>query len=484
MSSSWLPYFVREHELNDVESRLSNRPDSIELLLTRAHLLTELDRIEEAKSTYLKAVTLAPTDLNLLNDFGKLLFDSGFRSAAGTLFRQAIAHHPGDPASSTNLGNVCYLNGDLAAARECFERALALSPDQREAHRGLSYVLRDLGEEAASRQHAESAFKGNSVVVQPYRGKNAPIRILQLVSGVGGNAAVERFLDNRTFLSTVIVAEYFDTDMPLPAHEVLINAIADADLSSTALDAAEKIVQKTSAAIVNHPRAIKVTTRAQSTKCLAAIPSVLAPKTLNLPRASLTTDHTLQILGDHGFEFPILLRSPGFHTGQYFERVENLDQLEGTLTKLPGQEVMVIQYLDSRGPDGKFRKYRVMMIDGELLPLHLAISRDWKVHYFTAEMADYPEHRRQDAAFLENMTLVLGEKAVRALHEIQKALGLDYAGIDFGISVDGKLILFEANAAMNVLPPGPDERWNYRRPHVQRILDTARGMIVRKAKTS
>ena len=101
---------------------------------------------------------------------------------------------------------------------------------------------------------------------------------------------------------------------------------------------------------------------------------------------------------------------------------------------LPGAGLTAIQYLDSRGADGKVRKYRVMMIDGRLYPLHLAISSHWKIHYFTAEMAERAEHRAEDAEFLENMPGVLGPRAMAALEQIQAALGLDYAGIDFGLS--------------------------------------------------
>ncbi len=108
--------------------------------------------------------------------------------------------------------------------------------------------------------------------------------------------------------------------------------------------------------------------------------------------------------------------------------------------------------------DGLARKYRVMMIDGQLYPLHLAISNHWKIHYFTADMADRPEHRAEDAAFLENMPAVLGPRATAALAEIQSRLGLDYAGIDFGLNASGEILLFEANATMVVHPPEPDEK--------------------------
>ena len=79
--------------------------------------------------------------------------------------------------------------------------------------------------------------------------------------------------------------------------------------------------------------------------------------------------------------------------------------------QLPGKELTVIEFLNARGADGKVRKYRVMMIDGQLYPLHVAISSQWKIHYFTAEMAERADHRAEDAEFLENMPGVLGPRA-------------------------------------------------------------------------
>jgi hypothetical protein len=66
-----------------------------------------------------------------------------------------------------------------------------------------------------------------------------------------------------------------------------------------------------------------------------------------------------------------------------------------------------------------------MMIDGEIYPLHLAISGNWKVHYFTSDMADRPDHRQEELAFLSDMRGVLGNKAMTGLAAIRDALGLD-----------------------------------------------------------
>ena len=73
---------------------------------------------------------------------------------------------------------------------------------------------------------------------------------------------------------------------------------------------------------------------------------------------------------------------------------------------------------------------------------------------------------------------VLGARAMQALAGIQATLGLDYAGIDFGLSAAGDLLLFEANATMVVNPPEPGERWAYRRPAVERIFAAVRRKLI------
>jgi hypothetical protein len=122
-----------------------------------------------------------------------------------------------------------------------------------------------------------------------------------------------------------------------------------------------------------------------------------------------------------------------------------------------------------------------MMIDGALYPLHLAISQSWKVHYFTSDMADQPGHRAEEAKFLEDMPGVLGPKAMRALRATQAALGLDYAGIDFGLSPEGDLLLFEANATMVIAKPNEEARWAYRRGAIDRAVEAVVAMLKRKA---
>nr|WP_294546167.1 hypothetical protein [uncultured Rhodopila sp.] len=80
--------------------------------------------------------------------------------------------------------------------------------------------------------------------------------------------------------------------------------------------------------------------------------------------------------------------------------------LDQAAASLPGDNWLAIEDL---GADGAARKYRVMIIDGVLYPLHPAISADWKVHYFATGMEAHAAHREEERRFLDNMPGVPGD---------------------------------------------------------------------------
>jgi len=474
--ADWPPQRAREAALRYLSARIASDPASVSLRFESACLLTELGRTLEARNAYLDLLAREPSHRLALNNLGTLLHAAGYRTAARTAYAEAVARHPDDPMSRVNLGNVLYEAGEFEAAREQYEAALRFDPSHAEAHQGLAYVLAELGDEEGAQWHQRKGFEDRPIMMLPYRGDGPPVRLLLLVSSVGGNIPTRHLLDDRVFQTFVVVPEFYDAKVPLPAHQVVFNAIGDADLAAPALAAAQSLVAGTAAPVINSPAAVLATGRADHAR-LSRLPGVVTPATVTLPRELLSSPEAAATVARHGFRFPLLLRTPGYHTGRHFLRVETPEALAAAVAQLPGRELTVIEFLNARGADGKVRKYRVMLIDGELYPLHVAISSHWKVHYFTADMAEQPDHRAEDAEFLENMPGVLGPRAMEALAHIQATLGLDYAGIDFGLSGTGDVLVFEANATMVVNPPEPDERWAYRRPAVERIFAAVRRML-------
>jgi tetratricopeptide (TPR) repeat protein len=477
----WSGRAARQTQLDAIEQQLRVMPDAIDAQIDRANLLHLVDRQIEARDAFLRIVQRFPTNFRALNEFGNLLVSMGYIMAAGHVYAEATKHHPANPTGHVNLANLLLQSGNFDEACKHYELALRINPSHREAHRGLGATLSAMGDRERANPHLKTAFGDQCLATIPYRGDDKPIPILKLVSSGDGNIQTNSFLDDRIYMTTVAVADFLDHSVPLPHHDVIFNAIGDADICQAALDAATAVVARSGAPVINDPSAVAKTGRSTNAKRLAHLAGVRTPLMVDVPRALLASTEGYSVLQSRGVGYPFLLRAPGFHTGRNFVLVNNAIELQSAASSLPGSQLLVIEYLDARGSDGHARKYRVIIVDGHIYPLHVAISRQWKVHYFTADMAENPAHRSEDAAFLADINAVLGSQAMRGLRHIRDILSLDYGGIDFGLGANGEVLLFEANATMVVNPPSGDARWDYRRSAVSKILDAVSAMILRKA---
>jgi hypothetical protein len=483
MAGSWPPRLAQEARLAELDRLIAGmgcddtRPDTIDCAAERAALLNALGRTADARAAYLDVLKRAPHHFGALNDFAALLVATGFRTAARTLLAEAVRLHPGNPKGHVNLANLALRDGEHALARAHFEAALKLDAGHPQAHQGLAMVLAELGDSAAAARHRRFGYAQNFLTELPYRGTTPPIPLLLMVSAEGGDIPTAPFLDDHVFQVFAVMAEFFDPAAALPPHRLIFNAVGDADLCRPALATVASLIARSRAPVINDPSAVLKTGRLANAMRLGSLPGVVAPAMARLPRAVLAGAAAASALAGRGLTFPLLLRSPGHHTGRHFVKVERADALARAAGALPGDELLAIAWLDARDRDGLARKYRVMIVDGQLYPLHLAISQHWKVHYFTADMAENAEHRGEDAAFLADLRSVIGDKAMAALGRIAAMLGVDYGGIDFGLGPGGEVLLFEANATMAVVPPDPDARWHYRRPAVARILDAVGAMM-------
>jgi ferredoxin len=410
-------------------------------LLSRARRLAAGGEDAQALQAYLTVLRAAPTHGAALMELAALAESCGHRAAARTCYAQVLSCDPSHAAARINLATLLLEEGDAPGARLHCQAALDAAPDLPQAHQGMARALAALGYEQEAAHHRERGFRGHAVVTLPCRGPGPGIPLLLLVSALGGNIPTRHWIDPNRFAVTAIHADYFDPGTALPAHALVLNAIGDADLCATALARAEAMLAGGTARVINPPARVRATGRAEVALRLAGLPGVVTPSIRLMPRA--------EILARGDLRFPLLLRSPGFHTGQHFVRVDAREALADAVTALPGGSLFVIDYLNARGADGMVRKYRVMMIGGVLYPVHLAVSADWKVHYYTSARDAF---RAEEARFLGDMPGVLGARAMAALHAIMEVLGLDYAGVDFALGERGEVLVFEANAGMVLTP--------------------------------
>jgi glutathione synthase/RimK-type ligase-like ATP-grasp enzyme len=368
----------------------------------------------------------------------------------------------------------------LTDARRHFEIALQLNRNLVEAHQGLATVFQRLGDEKNALLHRNSGFKNQAISTLNYRGQGTPVQLLVLSSARDGNIPWRLLIDRGIFHTTLLAVDYFDA--PLPPHQLVFNAIGDADLCEDELRKACHLLKNSRLPVINSPDNVLKTGRLMNAKRLANIPNVALPRMMLISRTDFLNGHALKILDEQALTPPLLLRSPGFHGGNYFVRVDKLDELNSAAEKLPGESLLAIEFLDSGNPDGLYRKYRVMCIDGKLYPIHLAISTRWNVHYFSADMAENERYRIEEANFLNDISTCLGQKAISALNRISQILALDYCGIDFGLDAENNILVYEANSTMVINPPTHEAQWDYRRTAIDNALTAAKQMFIERVR--
>ncbi len=413
----------------------------------------------------------------------ELLKIGGACSAAGRVdeakqaYLAALAREPANVEAMTGLGELLARIGMFADARTVLEEALRVSPAHADAHRVLVIVLAALGEQAAADEHSRRDFALRPIEVTPFTGTGDPIRLLLVTAAAGVNTRTARFRDARIFETIRVAAEYVDADDPLPQHDLVFNAVGEAERAFDALAAAERLVARTDRPVINHPRGVRAANRVDNAVRLGALGGVRTARTRRITRRAAADPDVVRELG-----LPLLLRVPGHHTGEYFERIDELAQVEAALARLPGDELLAMSFLDARDVQGRYRKYRMMIVDGRLYPLHAAVGEHWKLHFFSATHG--AAERAIDEVFLADPKAVIGARAIDALEAITGALGLDYGGVDFAVDRDGAVLVFEANASMTVPEPDPDPTFAYRNASLDAVAAAVIRMLRNRARSA
>jgi hypothetical protein len=136
------------------------------------------------------------------------------------------------------------------------------------------------------------------------------------------------------------------------------------------------------------------------------------------------------------------------------ELITNSEELV-QFTHLYRESLYFTHFIDFRSSDGFYRKFRVRVIGDSIVPNHLFFNEGWKVHGHASRdlMANHPWMLKEEEQFILGHHPAYTERVNRCLREIHARIGTDFYGIDFAILDDGRLLLFEANAAMRSIYP-------------------------------
>ena len=231
---------------------------------------------------------------------------------------------------------------------------------------------------------------------------------------------------------------------------LIFNQIADADTHRGSLERCAELCEQLSSVVINQPQKVMRTTRDRVFELLKGIPGVKMPRTLRFQPSS--PDGVFQFAEAAKIDFPFIVRIVGDHAGKSMVLVRSLEDL-ALLHVFPfdGRDYYLTEYVDYKDDDGFYHKQRFIVIDGEPVLRHSLYNSDWKIHGSSRQFMLDRESWEEDQKRCEWLETEMIPKLGPAFKEIKDRLGLEYFGVDCNINRDGEVLIFEANANMNIL---------------------------------
>jgi hypothetical protein len=213
---------------------------------------------------------------------------------------------------------------------------------------------------------------------------------------------------------------------------------------------------------------------------LQSAPGLVMPVTIRVDRQSLdrvgNTDMVKLPAWDGGF--PIIVRPVDSQKGHGLAKLDDPGAIASYLRARPEDAFYVAPYVEYRGPDGQFRKYRIVLIGQRPYACHMAISNHWVVHYISAGMPESTAKRAEEARFFAGFDDGFARRHQDALAAIAKRLELEYVGIDCGETPEGELLIFEVDSGMTVHAMDPVDIFPYKRPQMHKVFRAFRQMLM------
>ena len=316
----------------------------------------------------------------------------------------------------------------------------------------------------------------------------ASIRLLVLM-GAGdlmANSPVELLLENSDIaLDMLYVTPQKPLPPSLPAHDVLFVAIGESDENIPLLLELDNTLKSWPQPVLNMPGRIALLSRDSACALLKSSPGIVMPDTARISR------QTLEQIGREEFavatvladgEFPLIARPVDSHAGKGLAKLDNPAAISDYLQTMTQTEFYISRFIDYRGKDGLFRKYRIVLIEGRPFVCHMAISSHWMIHYLNADMTESAEKRAEEERFMANFDEDFALRHKDAFHAIYERTGLDYLGIDCGETADGSLLIFEVDSNMAVHALDPVDLFPYKQPQMRKVFAAFRETLMNAMK--
>jgi hypothetical protein len=376
------------------------------------------------------------------------------------------------------LAGLAFRGADLARLLAHVERP---APDA-EARAALDYD-RSVALQLAFRRDEGLALQGVALAgsrlfrISGCDAEPARLRVLALMApgDLMVNTPIEFLIDPEAMQLDLL---YLPPGQELPEaisdHDVAFMAVSESDLPTLAR--LEALCAVWPRPVVNDPARIPMLARDRLWRVLAGCEAICCPPTVRLSRAYLRAGEL-----PPGWAFPVLARPAGSHGGAGLAKAADARALAACVEAMEAAEVFLTPFIDYRGPDGLFRKYRIALVGGAPFLCHMAVSEHWMVHYLNAGMTESAAKRAEEAQAMRSFDTGFAHRHAAALAVFAERIGLDYVALDCAETPERRLLLFEADVAAIVHAMDPPELFPYKSAQMRRVFAAFRNLLAARS---
>lgn len=463
----------------------------------RALLHMSFDRFVDAAADFKAAVAAQPNRADTRIALADALTEIGQLDAATAEIQAAAKLGTASHAEQTYVGGrLLYRMGKFPEARRAFAAALSSDPTKMKHYRAL----------AAASYHSGDAVYGSNVTracIERFpsveRSSAEPgMRVLVLealgedcFTTIGRKGLNYRPGNYPAFLPTNRVAyihvmtDTIDTladVVDLGKFDLAINnrSVHERLVMRGQVDEFDRIVAELPVPLINPPKAVAQSTRVKNARKFANAERFIFPRTIQVTHELDAAATRARVLDE--ISLPLILRPLDTQLGIGAVLVQDETGLEQQFSKSPYSDFYAIEYHDCISEDGLFRRYRCACVGGQLVPDNMHAAKEWNVHGHGRDTLDWYGQGldREELAYLEEPESVLGALPEVLFKEIADNTALDIFGIDFGFRKDGRIVVFEANAAMAITEADLN-KFPYRRAGWEQAVARVEAFLSNKA---
>lgn len=398
---------------------------------------------------------------------------------------------PSPPADAGFVGLAPFLRtsiagGDLRAASQRCLDAVAEHPGDCASWMNLATALLSLDQREVGLQIQAEALAIERVYRLPAARQPAALRLLMFMApgDLSANMPLDCLLEGSDIeLILYYVQAGAPLAAPVPEHDAAIVALSESDDNAPLLAELAAALADWPRPLLNRPERIPAVGRSRASELLRDAPGVRMPPTWRVARAALAGEASGLAGEASGLAaaFPLIVRPVDSHAGRDLARIDDAAALAAYLARVGDAEFFLSPFVDYRGADGLFRKFRIALVDGVPYACHMAISAHWMIHYVNAGMYEDAGKRAEEERFMADFP-AFARRHHEALAAIQRRIGLDYLCLDCGETGDGELLIFEVDHAMVVHAMDDETLFPYKRGPIGKLQAAFRDFLLRVAK--